>query len=262
MREEGRQVSARILVLDLERVPAFTKPLPVWDMKGLMNRRLGPDDIQSWGRTICFAYRWGLRGPIEFAAEWQEGGREGYLRTAQRLMEEADVLSGHNSELFDHRHLAGDLFAELDVKIPRIKHIDTLKLARANANYENNQLVSLTDRFGIPSKTDKYRIAVAMAAVGGDEKMQRKIERYNRGDVRASTGMLKKYLPLSGVNLGLFVDDPTRPVCPRCESKKVQRRGTAVKAALRYPRYQCQACGGWSTGKKALPGGSVEMRPL
>ena len=255
-------MTAKILVLDLERIPAWTKPLPVWDMKGLQHKYLRPADIQSWGRTICFAWRWGTTGPIEFAAEWQEGGREAYLRTAQRLLEECDVLSGHNSELFDHRHLAGDLFAELDVVVPAIKHIDTLKLARKHANYENNQLVSLTQRFGIPTKTDEYRIETAMNAVAGDVKAQRRIERYNIGDVRASSGMLKKYLPLSGVNLGLFEDDPTVPVCARCgKASKMQRRGVAVKSALRYPRFQCQACGGWVTSKKALPG-SVEMRPL
>lgn len=254
-------MTAKILILDIERIPAWTKPLPIWDMKGLTYRRLSPSEIATWGRTICFAYRWGLKGPIQFAAEWQEGGREAFLRTAQSLLEEADILSGHNSEEFDWQHLAGDLHAELDVTIPKIKHIDTLKLARRHGNYENNQLVSLTERFGIPSKTDKYRIDVAMAAVGGDVRMQRKIERYNKGDVKASTGMLKKYLPVSGVNLGLFEDDPTRPVCSHCGSPKMQRRGVSVKQALRYPRFQCQNCGGWMTSKKALPG-SVEMRPI
>lgn len=254
-------MSASILILDLERIPAWTKPLPVWDMKSLMNRRLGPDDIAEWGRTICFAYRWGFTGPIQFAAEWQEGGRAAYLDTMQAVLEQADILSGHNSEQFDHKHLAGDLFMERNVVVPKIKHIDTLKLARQNANWENNQLVTLTKRLGIPTKTDSYRISVAMAAVSGDPKAQARIRRYNIGDVRASTGMLKKFLPLSGVNLGLFAEDPTLPACPKCQSRKLQRRGVAVKAALRYPRYQCQSCGGWMTSKTAEKTGSVEMRP-
>ena len=51
-------MSARVLVLDLERIPAWTKPLPVWDMKGLQNKYLSPDDIETWGRTICLASQW------------------------------------------------------------------------------------------------------------------------------------------------------------------------------------------------------------
>src|SRR5512139_484160 len=162
----------------------WTKPLPAWDMKSLQYRRLSPNDIDTWGRTICFAYRWGLTGPIEFAAEWLDGGRDRYLETAQAVLEQADVLSGHNSQEFDHKHLAGDLFIERGVAVPKIKHIDTLKLARQNANFEANHLDTLTKRLGIPSKTDKYRIEVAMAAVNGDPKAQRRIERYCKGDVR------------------------------------------------------------------------------
>ena len=255
-------MSAKLLILDLERIPMWTKPLAAWDLKSLQYRRLSPDDIETWGRTICFGYRWGVKGRIEFAAEWHPGGRGAYLAKAQELLEEADILSGHNSQEFDHKHLAGDLFLEKGVALPKIKHIDTLKLARQNANWEANHLATLTTRLGIPSKNDKYRIEVAMAAVNGDVKAQKRIERYCRGDVRASSGMLEKFLPLSGVNLGLYEEDPTRPICTACGSKKIQRRGVAVKQALRYPRWMCTSCGKWMTSKTALPGGSVEMRPL
>jgi hypothetical protein len=262
-------MSAKILVLDLERVPAWTKPLPVWDMQGLKNKYLSPDDIESWGRTICLAYRWGWTGKVQFIAEWQEGGREGYLAAAKALLEEADVLVGHNSKGFDFPHLQGDLLMAGYGAVPPLKHIDTLLLARKHANWEANHLDTLTKRFGIPAKTDKYRISMATAAVAGDPKAQREIERYNKGDVRASTGLALKLLPLSTVNLGLFAEDPARPSCTVCESSRyLQRRGVAVKEALRYPRYQCQKCGKWQTSKTPLKDpetgrqASVEMRPL
>jgi hypothetical protein len=254
-------MTARILIADLERVPMWTKPLPVWDMKGLTYRRLSPNEIAEWGRTICLAYRWGTTGPIEFISEWQAGGREGYLAAVKELLIEADVFVGHNSKGFDVPHLKGDLLMAGMGTVPEIKHIDTLLMARKHANWEANHLDTLTKRLGIPAKTDKYRIDVAQAAVNGDVKMQQKIERYNRGDVRASTGLLKALLPLVDINLGLFTDDPTKPSCTACGSRKIQRRGTAVKAALRYPRYQCSACGKWMTSKTAIPG-SVTMRPM
>lgn len=255
-------MTANVLILDVERVPAWTKPLPIWDMKSLQYRRLSPNEIETWGRTICLAFRWGLTGPIQFIAEWQDGGREGYLDAVAELFDKADVLSGHNSKGFDFPHLQGDIVMDGRTPLPEPKHIDTLLLARRHANWEANHLDTLTRRLGIPAKTDKYRIETAMAAVNGDLKAQAKIERYNRGDVRASTGMLKRFLPLSNVNLGLFADDPTRPACTACQSTRLQRRGYSVKAALRYPRYQCQACGKWQTSRKSEPVGSVEMRPL
>ena len=256
-------MSARILVADLERVPAWTKPLPFWSPRDLQKKYITAEDVQEWGRTICLAYSWYDEREIHFIAEWQEGGRQAYLEKARALFDEADVLGGHNSKDFDFKHLQGDFIMAGLTPAPEPKHIDTLKIARGNANWEMNHLAVLTQRLGIPTKNDKYRISVAMAAVAGDKKAQARIERYNKGDVRASKGLIKKLLPVSGTNLGLFADDPTRPVCPHCESKKVQRRGYAVKAALRYPRIQCMSCGGWSTAKTAIKeAGSVELRNL
>lgn len=253
-------MSAKILIADCERIPAWTKPLPFWTPRDLQKKYLTAKDVQSWGRTICLAYRWYGQRQIHFIAEWQDGGRQAYLEKTKALLEECDVLSGHNSKDFDFPHLQGDLImAELG-GVPEPKHIDTLKIARQVGNWEMNNLGVLTDRLGIVSKNDKYRIDMAMAAVAGDVKAQKRIERYNRGDVAASTALLKKFLPFSRVNLGLFEDDPTLPVCPKCLSKKVQRRGYAVKSALRYPRLHCQSCGGWSTGKTAIKG-AVELRP-
>ena len=261
-------MSPKILVLDVERVPSWTKPLAFWSPKDLQHKYLGADDVAEWGRTICLAYQWYGERQVHFIAEWQEGGREGYLAKAKGLLEECDVLSGHNSKFFDFPHLQGDLIMAGLGAVPEPKHIDTLLIARKKANWEMNHLAVLTQRLGIPTKNDKYRIDVAMGAAAGDVKLQRRIERYNKGDVRASTGMLTKFLPISGVNLGVFVDSE-RPTCSRCTSAKLQRRGYATTTAGRYPRFQCQSCGGWSKGKGllrpedgGLPKGTTELRPI
>lgn len=254
-------MSARVLTFDVERLPMRTKDLPVWDMKGLQYRRLVPDDIARWDRTVCLAYRWKGERRIGFIAEWLPGGRDEFLRRAHELIDEADLLVGHNSKGFDYPHLLGDFtMAGLSRPSP-VKHFDTLLTARSNANWPANHLDTLDKRFGNHGKTDKYRVEMAEAAVDGDERQQRLIERYNKGDIRATDRVAKVLLPhATGFNLGLYEDDPTAPVCPRCQSSRLQRRGYLVKQALRYPRFQCQSCGGWSTSRSSVPG-PVEMRP-
>lgn len=250
----------RVLVSDIERIPMRTKSIPVWDMKSLQHRRLSPSDIERWGRVICLAYRWLDKPGTRFLAEWQEGGRRGFLTAVRDLYDEADMVVGHNSIAFDTPHLRGEWVLE-DVTQPSpFKEFDTLQVMRRNGNLEANHLDTLDKRFGHRGKTDKYRIEVAEAAAAGDVRMQQKIERYNKGDIAATVRVYKRLRPLGRVNLGLFSDDPTRPSCTACGSPRVQRRGTAVKQALRYERFQCQACGKWMTGRKAIPG-SVELRP-
>lgn len=251
-------MSARIITLDIERVPMWTKRLPAWDMRSLMSRRLTPDDVDEWGRTICLAYRVRGERQIHFLAEWQEGGRPAFLRAAWDVYDGADVIVGHNIQDFDTPHLQGEWMLEFGYLPSPVKHIDTLKLARKHANYEANHLDTLDKRFGHGGKTDKYRIGTAMDAVNGDVKAQRKLERYNQGDIRATERVLKRLLPLSNVNLGLYETDDI-PRCPACGSTELESRGYAYTAISAFPRYRCKKCGKWSKGKKSEY--VVEVRP-
>lgn len=249
----------RIAILDIERVPMRTKQLEAWDMKSLQYRRLTPDDIDTWGRTICLAYRWLGEARVHFIAEWQEGGRAAFLQNAWNVYDEADMVVGHNSINFDTKHLQGEWELEGLGPSSPVQEFDTLLVARKRFNFEANHLDTLTKRLGLASKTDKYRSATAWAAVDGDEKAQRRIQRYNIGDVKATTGLYLRLRPWGNSNLGVFIDGE-RQVCPACASPKVQRRGAAVTKLGRYPRFHCQSCGHWSKGKKAL-GPTTEGRP-
>ena len=252
-------MGARVLIYDIERIPAWTKPLPIWSMKALKYKYLTPNDIESWGRTICLAYKWLGDKKIHFISEWSTGGREGFLKAAWDLLDEADVVVGHNMQDFDHPHLEGEFILE-DMGLPSpVKVFDTLKVMRKHGNLENNQLDTLDKRFGFSGKSDKYRIATAMGAVNGDEKLQRQIERYNKGDIRATERVYLRLRPAGSINLGVYFDDDLQR-CPHCASQKVQKRGVAVTGLGRYQRYQCQSCSGWSKGKRALSA-TAEGRP-
>ena len=251
----------RILIFDIERVPMRTKQLEAWDMKSLQYRRLTPNDIESWGRTICLAYQWLDERKVHFLAEWQEGGRQAFLENARDMLSEADLVVGHNSKGFDVPHLQGEFLLDgIDQPSP-FKQFDTLLTARAKANFEANHLDTLTRRFGLSHKTDKYSSKIAWAAVEGDEKAQRRIQRYNEGDVRATKALYLYMRALGNVNLNVFFDDEADVVrCPTCTKTKVQKRGVAVTALGSYQRYQCQSCSAWGKGKKLLSP-TVEVRP-
>ena len=251
----------RVLIFDIERVPMRTKQLEAWDMKSLQYRRLTPNDIESWGRTICLAYQWLGERKVNFIAEWQEGGRDAFLKKAHEILSEADLVVGHNSIQFDVPHLQGEFALEGLGEPAPFKQFDTLLTARKKFNYEANHLDTLTRRFGLSHKTDKYSSKVAWAAVEGDEKAQRRIQRYNEGDVRATTALYLYLRPWGSYNLGTFVDGADdKLVCPICTSTKLQRRGERASSLGRYPQYQCQSCGKWSKGKRLLSP-TVEVRP-
>jgi hypothetical protein len=250
----------KVLVFDIERVPMRTKPLEAWSMKDLQYRRLRPEDIDSWGRTICLAYQWLGERKVHFIAEWQEGGRAAFLQNAHDMLSQADLVVGHNSTSFDVPHLQGEFALEGLGEPEPFKQFDTLLTARKKFNFEANHLDTLTRRFGLRHKTDKYSSKVAFAAVDGDEKAQKRIQRYNEGDVRATTALYLYLRPWGSFNLGTFVDgaDET-PICPICTSTKLEKRGVRSSSLGRYQQYFCTYCRKWSKGKRLLSP-TVEVR--
>lgn len=82
--------SEDILILDIERLPGHAqvhaRGLDIsgdfWDLnswKHTIGRRLHPDEVVAWPRTICAAWNFYGRAKIHFAAEWQPGHRHALL---------------------------------------------------------------------------------------------------------------------------------------------------------------------------------------
>lgn len=256
----------RIVTLDIERVPGRFRisghhgGLDIegdfWDLsqwKRTIGRRINPDEVLSYPRTICLAWRQLGQKRVEFAAEWQDGGHDEMLAAAWRVYNDADAIVGHNAAAFDTKHLNTG-WRDLGLPPPApFKVIDTLSAARKVFGDESKTLNSLCKRLEIPAKTDKYDPEVAKAAVAGDTRAQRKLAAYNKGDIIASEALylrLRPWIP-GHPHQGLYMDTDVS-VCSRCGSEDLQRRGYAVTNLGKYRRFQCMACGAWSRGKRAV----------
>lgn len=246
---------ARILIVDIERVQGVAE-IPFWDLNSWKGRRLPHDVVTSWPRTVCLAWKWLGDTKVQFAAEWEDGGSDGMFRTAWDLFNQADVVVGHNMRGFDAKKLAAE-WAVLGLQSPSpYKIYDTLTVARQKFGFESNTLDSLCRRLNIGAKVDRYDPKVANAAVAGNTAAQKRLARYNRGDVTITEAAYLRLRAWStnGVNLGVFVDN-LLPLCPACGSSDLTDRthadGPATTGVSKYPKYQCKQCGAWSRGKRA-----------
>ena len=250
--------SPRVVILDIERVPGRAE-VDFWDLSQFKNQRLHPDTVTSWPRSICFAWQWHGERAIDFAAEWDLGGHEAMITKAWSIYDEAHVVVGHNVKSFDTAKLRGE-WRTIGLPPPSpVKYFDTLSVARAQFGFESNTLDAICKRLGIGAKTDKYEVRTAQAAVAGDKRAQRRIEKYNKGDIVASRKLYEALRPWGTLNYGVFVDDDAA-MCPSCLSHKLQKRGFAQTGVSIFQRYQCQeaGCGRWARGRRALR--TVEMR--
>jgi len=247
---------ARILTLDIERLPGqatlkhrgLTITGEFWDLnawKHTIGRRIHPDDVTQWPRSICAAAKWYDQRTVMFTAEWEDGGHEAFLRQTWEWYDAADIIVGHNLDRFDTKHLKAG-WAEYGWPAPApTKSVDTLKVARSVFAFESNTLDALCKRLGVPAKSDKYDVATARAACNGDTAAQRKLANYNKGDIRATEAAydrLRPWIP-NHPNLGLYTNDDR--ACPNCGSdKRTLLEKDAVTGVTRYAMYRCARCGG------------------
>ena len=256
-------VAVKALTIDIERLPGqvsvqhrgFTIDGPVWDLnalKHIIGRRIHADDVIEWPRTICAAARWYGEEDVMFAAEWEVGGYDAFMREVWSWVDEADILIGHNMAAFDSKHLMSG-WAEMGLPAPSpFKVIDTLKIARGSLNMESNTLDSLAKRLGVESKSDKYDVRVAQAAVAGDKDAQARIEGYNRGDIVASEALFDRLRPYARniPHLGMWTDDEM--ACPSCGHTMTATGKTVHANVQRYEHLHCPNCGSHARGTATL----------
>lgn len=241
-------MTARVLIIDIERLKGRAE-VEFFDLNDYKNRRIHPDEVQEWPRTICAAWKFQGDRKVEFAAEWEEGGVAQMAAATHAAYDEADIVVGHNIDGFDTRKL-NSLWIEqgLTVPSPR-KSVDTLKVARGVFGMESNTLNALCVRLGITAKTDRYDHEVARRACAGVVKDQRKLRRYNVGDIGATEALYNHFLgwQKNPPNAALWSGDK-QIRCVACGKTNLQLRGEQVALAQVYDRYQCQDCGKWGKG--------------
>ena len=250
----AKNVTAKVLTVDIERIPGrakmthrgWTMTGDFWDLnevKGWTGRRIHPDDVISWPRTICAAARWYGEEETMFAAEWQIGGYDAFMREVWSWFDLADATVGHNVERFDGRHLLGG-WAEMGLPAPSPwKALDTLKMSRRVFAMESNTLDSLAKRLGVDAKTDKYDVRIAKAAVAGDKDAQATLEAYNRGDIIASEALFDRLRPYAkGLpHMGMWADSEL--ACPNCGHDMTPTGKTAHANVQAYAALKCGHCG-------------------
>ena len=256
-------VNVNAVTLDIERIPGRhstwhrgqTITGPFWDLneiKAWTGKRIHADDVKEWPRTICAAWKWYDQEDVEFAAEWQVGGYDGFMRAVWEVFDRADLIIGHNADRFDARHLMGG-WAEMGLPAPSpYKVVDTLKIARGTFAYESNTLDALNKRLGIDAKTDKYDSRVAKAAVAGDKEAQDRIRFYNMGDIAASEALFDRLRPYARniPHLGMWTDDEM--ACPSCGSTMTATGKTVHANVQRYEHLHCPNCGAHARGTTTL----------
>jgi hypothetical protein len=239
-------------MLDIETAPNTAY---VW---GLWDQNISHNHMTETSYMLCWSAKWYGSKTSEFMAckTGPRQDKDGYIRMLDRLhvlLNEADVVVHYYGSKFDIPKTFKE-FVQQGWRPPSpFKQIDLKILVQRIFKFESNKLDHVSQMlFGEQKIKTDFQLWID--CMKGDAKAWRDMEKYNRHDVFLLERLYTRLLPWidkhptwGAMKAGLC--------CPKCGCSHVQSRGTQVAQTRTYTRYQCQRCGGWFRGNKAVGAG-------
>lgn len=241
-------VAARVLVYDIETTPnlgwvwgkykqnviAFEEP---WYMLSFAYKWLGQKQTYVVSLPDFPLYAKDPRNDIEV------------VKALHELFSLADLTVTHNGKSFDNKKANARMAVHQLAPPPAYKEIDTLLVARRQFAFTSNRLGDLCRTLGLPHKEDPGGFKTWEGCMNGSPKAWATMRKYNKQDVVILEQLYLRLRPWMSnhPNLNIYGDRPDS--CPRCGSEDLMRRGWRIANVYRYPRYQCNGCGGYCRGR-------------
>ena len=236
----------RILLLDIETLPNVVTS---WGLK--VDGWLDHANIVQERTIICAAWKW-LGSPTVHSEPAGKGKVPDLpiLRKLHGAMSDADGIVAHNGDRFDLPWIRTRMLLTDLEPPPPVPTIDTFKIAKARFHFNSNRLDYLGKYLGVGRKL-KTDFGLWLDAMKGDRKAIERMSEYNREDVRLLERVFLKLRPHvpAKVNAALWgkADPKELPECPTCGESALHARGIQRSRVNQSQRFQCKACGAWSS---------------
>lgn len=233
----------KVLFLDIETSPLLGQ---VWQ---LFDQNISLNQLEKDWFILAFATKWLGEKEITYFDSRNSKDIENdkpLLKELWKLLDEADIVVGHNSNKFDIKKINAR-FVLNGMKPPSsYKKIDTLVLAKKHFNFTSNKLEYLADKLNVKYKKLKHAKfqghELWKQCLLGNMDAWAEMEKYNKNDVLALEELYDKLKPWdSTIDFNLYSDSEEN-VC-KCGSTEFVKYGYAYLSAGKYQRYQCKSCG-------------------
>lgn len=233
----------KVFIMDIEMAPIVAS---VW---GLRTDYIGHNQIRRDPFMLSYAAKeWKKRTMF-----YEDLRHEKVVKTDApilgglwTLMDNADILVGHNFKSFDNKTAKARFILNgiPTPKKPRI--IDTMLIAKKHFRLPSYSLEYLTSRLcpDFPKMKSRKFIGQELwdECERGNLAAWQEMEKYNRQDVLATEALWEVLEPYdNSINFNLYTDDPTSNDC-KCGGL-FRANGKGVKGNKIIQRYRCNKCG-------------------
>lgn len=230
----------KILCYDLETAPTMAYVWSAW------KQNVAPVQVEQHGRVICWAAKWVGEKEVMFGAEWSS---DFFIEELADLMDEADAVLTYNGDKFDQRVFNTELLKRGLKPVAPSKSLDLYKVVKKRFATFHARMDSIADLLGIQGKLETGGFELWKGVMEGDPKAQKKMERYNRRDIKV---LEKLYERLKGWIVNHPSNSDSGEQCSNCGSDSLQKRGFHRTKVSKFQRFQCTECGSWHRGRTNL----------
>lgn len=230
----------KILCLDIETSPAKAYVWKLFDVNISLDQLIVPS------APICVAAKWVGEKDLFFFSDWNDG-HDVMIHEIHRLISEADAVLTYNGDSFDIRKLTGEFVIAGLAPPPPITSIDIYKTVK-KLGIQSGKLAYVGPFLKLGQKVKNAGFSLWIAVENGNEKAQKEMETYCKGDVILTEKVYEKLKPFI-VNHP-FLGETGSGACGTCGSHSLQSRGTRRTKAFKIQRIQCTTCGSWRDGKR------------
>ena len=240
----------RILLFDIENSPNIGY---VW---GKHEQEV--IDFQKEWYMLSFAYKWLGEKTVKAYSlpdfktyKKDKTNDKELLKMLWKLLDEADVVVGHNSNSFDIRKTNARFIVNGMMRPSPYKTVDTLREARKHFFFNSNKLDHLSTLLGIGRKVETGGFKLWLDCMSGDMKAWKRMVKYNKNDILLLEDLYLLLRPwiINHPNRALM--DGKERACPTCSSEKVHSKGFAYTRVGKFRRWICTNCGAYSQSRKA-----------
>ncbi|GAH11243.1 unnamed protein product, partial [marine sediment metagenome] len=131
--------------------------------------------------------------------------------------------------------------------------IDIYQTVKRRFRLPSNKMEYVAQYLGLAGKVKHPGMPLWIGCMNGDPDSWDIMKKYNIQDVILLEGIYRIVLPWipNHPNHALY-EDVAMPVCTKCGSENLVKRGYAHTRVQSYQRFKCKDCGGWSAGRKTV----------
>jgi transposase-like protein len=231
----------KILLFDIETAPLSAYMWSKWQ-KGVSDNAIITDwFILSWSAKWLFDKE--VISDVVTPTEATKQDDKRVTKSLWKLLDEADIVIGHNGKKFDVRK-ANTKFIQHGLSLPSpYQIIDTLLHARKKFMITSNKLDYIAKFLGFEGKMSTGGFDLWVACLEGNKDALIKMNKYCDQDVRVLEDVYLKLRPFiqPHPNLGVYIEDNVKR-CPSCAGEELEKVGEYATTVNKYDAYRCKSC--------------------